>query len=272
MGIKENRQKKRHEKRRERYNEAVKRKMDSAADLADRYAKTYEQIGSRKAFFESGNKSELKRKIATTIFDVVMQSLSILIIISMIFFTIKTVFSDNFNAFFGREKREFSSVLVLKDDFTGSDNETKKVKYADILQPENNSCYAVLKGKNISADIYYNITTEALLAGVCHDSSTALPGYEKPILIYGYGLDSLKGISDVGKGDVLSITTNYGVYKYSVSEINVFTKGTDEPYNLNADKEQLVICTDNIFEKYQTETSQIFCVIADKVSGPEIVN
>ncbi len=271
MSSKETREQKRRQKRREKYNEAVKRKMDSAADLADRYAKTYEQIGSRKSLFDSGNKSELKRKTATIVFDVVMQSLSILIVISVLFFTIKTVFSDSFNDFFGREKREFSSVLVLEDAFIGSDNETKKLKYAEVAQPVRNSRYAVLKGNNISADIYYNITTEALLSGVCHDMSTSLPGYGKPILLCGYGLTTLKGISEVDIGDVLSITTNYGVYKYSVSAIETFDKNADTPYNVNSNIEQLIICTDNLFEKYQTETSQTFCVIADKVSGPEIV-
>lgn len=262
--------KRKQEKRREAYKKAVKHKMDSAANLADKYANTYEQSQHQKSKAHLRNKRIVNRKLFFVIGGVLLQTLVLIMII--IFATVphENSFYTTLSNYFGAEKPVFN-VVELSENYIGSDNTKEDVYYTDIDEPEANSCYAVIKGEDISGKIYFGMSDRALLEGVAQLSTTSLPGFGKPIMLYGYSWTYFSGLEKYEVGDKIKITTNYGVYKYEVSEVTTFKSSEKAPYDLDEDKEKLILCTDSPFGAYKTEKGETFCVIAEKVSGPEII-
>lgn len=264
------RSKKKEQKRREEYNKAVKHKMESAADLADKYARAYELSPQQKSNAYKRNRRIVNQKLALVIGGILIQTLVLLAVAILVSVPFRESISRTVENYFSTEKPKFSTV-ELSENFIGSKNETENVHYTEVEQPESNSSYAVISTEKFSSKIYYGITDRALLSGVAQLSSTSLPGFEKPILLYGYSWTYFSGLQSVSLGDVLSVTTNYGVYKYEVKEIKTFSSSDEVPYDLEKSEEQLILCTDGPFGQYKTETGETVCIIADKVSGPEIV-
>lgn len=264
------RSKKKEEKRREEYKKAVKHKMESAADLADKYAKTYEMSSDKKSQLSRRNKRFVNQKLFFVIGAVLIQTLVLILVAALIFIPFKNNFYDVLEIYFSEEKPKFSS-YELSEEFVGSKNETENVHYIDVDHPDVNSSYAVIGGEKFSSKIYFGISENALLSGVAQLSTTSLPGFGKPIMLYGYSGSYFAGAQTVSTGDILTVTTNYGVYKYEVKKIETFDSSFEMPYDLQAEKEQLIICTDYPFGQYKTDATETYCIMADKVSGPEIV-
>ena len=95
--------------------------------------------------------------------------------------------------------------------------------------------------------------------------------FGKPVMLYGYSFTHFAGLENVSAGDLIKITTNYGIYKYEVKETKTFTSSDEIPYDLSEERETLILCTDSPFGEYKKSQGETFCVIAEQVSGPEIV-
>ncbi len=261
--------KRKQEKRREAYRKAVKHKMDSAANLADRYASVYEISPEERYEAYRRNMRVVNRKLLLAIGGILLQAFILISVICFATVPFKNNFHKILSGYFGNEKPEFS-IIQLSENYIGSDNEKENVHYTDVEKPDENSCYANINGKNISSKVYFGISNQALLEGVAQDSTTSLPGFGEPIMLYGYSWTYFAGLEKYEVGDKITVTTNYGVYKYKVSEIYTFKSSGEAPYNLEEDKEKLILCADSPFGAYKTLKDETFCVIAEKVSGPEI--
>lgn len=261
---------KKEKKRREEYNKAVKHKMESAADLADKYSKEYEMSAKSLKSARKRAISTVQKKLIHVIGTILLQTFVLLCVVAFVFLPFRKSLRHVWENYFSEKAPSFSS-SVLTDDFAGSDNADSPVHFTDIEHPDMNCCYAKLSSDGLDSKIYFGLTDAALLDGVCQISTTSLPGLGKPIMIYGYNSTYLYGIENIAIGDILRIITNYGVYQYEVESTAVFDSSKETPYNLEADKEQLIICTDYPFEEYKTEFNETYCVIANKVSGPEVV-
>ncbi len=262
--------KRKEQKRREEYNKAVKHKMESAADLADKYARAYESDKDKNSAYKR-NKRIVNRKLFLILCNILCQAIVLFAVILLVLFPLKNNFKNVLDNYFSESEPQFAQ-YGLSDEFVGSDNEENAVYFTDIDEPDMNSCYAVISGEKFSCKVYYGLSEQALLSGVCHISATELPGFDKPVMLYGYSSTHLVGaVETLKEGDVITYTTNYGVYKYQVTSCSVITAESSLPYDLEAEKEQLVICTDYPFGRYKTETGKTYCILADKVSGPEVV-
>ncbi len=264
------RSKKKEQKRREEYNKAVKHKMESAADLADKYAHSYKRSADKKLSAHKRNARIVNRKLFFIIGGIILQTIIFIFIIMLALLPARNSFSKMLNDYFGSEKPMFS-VVELSESFIGSKNENEGVYYTEVDKPELNSFYATINSDEISEKIYYGMSDQALLSGVAQLSSTSLPGFGKPIMLYGYSGASFAGLENTSEEDVFTITTNYGVYKYKVSKTAVFSSTEKTPYSLEGEKEQLILCTDYPFSSYKRQTDKTYCVVADLVSGPEIL-
>ena len=98
----------------------------------------------------------------------------------------------------------------------------------------------------------------------------SVPGYGKTILVAGHNNTYFNGLKNIKKGDVVSVRTSWGNYKYKVKETKVLDAQDKKAIDLNADKETLVMYTCYPFDEIGL-TSKRFFVYADKISGPEIV-
>lgn len=263
------RSKKKEQKRRAEYKKAVEHKMKSAANLADKYSSSYELSEKQKGSILRRNRKIVNRKLFLVILGILWRALVLIFVISLVFLP----FGDNIDSVlkdcFGKEKPKFSKV-VLDRSYIGSENETTPVYYTDVEMPVANTFYAMLSSEKFSSKIYYGISDEALLSGVAQLTASSLPGFGKPTMLYGYSWTYFAGLENVSTGDLLQITTNYGVYKYEVKEIHTFTSSEEPPYDLEEEKEMLILCTDSPFGAYKKPQDKTFCVIADCISGPEV--
>ena len=100
---------------------------------------------------------------------------------------------------------------------------------------------------------------------------SSIPGDGKTILVGAHDTTYFEPLKDVKKDMVMDVTTTYAQYKYKVKDIKVFDEGEyDKAYNLNANKEQLILYTCYPFGKLNGDKSKRMFVYLDKTFGPSI--
>ena len=70
-------------------------------------------------------------------------------------------------------------------------------------------------------------------------------------------------------GDVIKITTSYGVYKYKVSDLKVLDKDEYSSIQISDKQEKLIYYTCYPFTSFGDISTRYF-VFADYISGPQI--
>ncbi|MBE6782511.1 MAG: sortase [Ruminococcaceae bacterium] len=260
--------KRKERKRREEYNKAVKHKMESAADLADKYARVYGYSEQTEKARRKRNNKVVTRKLLYSVAVIALQTVALITVAVLVFLPFRNSFKDVLQNYFSPKKPEFSS-RVVDNKFLGSENKGEEIDFNDVEQPETNECYAKLSSANFNGNIYFGETQEALLEGFCQDSDSSLPGFNKPILIYGYKGTILADIDKAETGEKISITTEYAVYEYKIVQTGSFKKSEEPPCDVDAKKELLIIYTDYNFDEKEKDYTENYYVIAEKVSGPE---
>lgn len=154
------------------------------------------------------------------------------------------------------------SQLPTSGTIDGSKLETLKIKdkYGRIEIPT----------VKIDVPLIYGSTPQCLRIGVGQRIQSQKPGYEKPVMIAGHTIPYFKNLYNIKKGDIIKISTFYGIFEYKVTNYKI-AKATDTTaYNLTQQKEQLIL-----FTCYPVggvgEKEDRFFVYADKVSGPRVV-
>lgn len=144
----------------------------------------------------------------------------------------------------------------------------------DIQFPTRGALYAKLAidSCSLEADVYFDDSDEALSrGGVGQNYGTKIPGYGRPILICGHNNGKFNALQHVKIGDIVTMTTNYGVYEYQIRETAI--KDMDDPtaIDLYQEKEELILYTCYPFTTLRL-TRYRFFVYADKISGPEVLH
>lgn len=124
----------------------------------------------------------------------------------------------------------------------------------------------------ISAPLYYGDSTVPLYYGVGQYTGSYMPGFGEWTLIAGHNNTYFHTIGDLVEGDIVRISTHYGVYEYKVT-YTVLAKDSSEyrdAYAHNTDKEEIIFYTCYPFNMLGL-TPQRFFVHAEKISGPRIV-
>ncbi len=144
----------------------------------------------------------------------------------------------------------------------------------DIVFPPRGALYAKLKIDRIAleTDIYYDDSDEALSrGGVGQYYGSRIPGYGSPILICGHNNGKFNALQHVQVGDVVTVTTNYGIYEYKVRELAIKKASDESAINLQKEEEELILYTCYPFYMLGLTNDRYF-VYADKISGPEVLH
>jgi len=144
----------------------------------------------------------------------------------------------------------------------------------DIQFPTRGALYAKLAipSCSLETDVYFDDSDEALSrGGVGQNYGTKIPGYGRPLLICGHNNGKFNALQYVNVGDIVTMTTNYGVYEYQIRETAI--KDMDDPtaIDLFQEKEELILYTCYPFTTLRLTRLRFF-VYADKISGPEILH
>jgi sortase A len=184
----------------------------------------------------------------------------------------------------------FSSISLLM----GSSTEQEEQVYNDIFQgyePTQGETQNTVDGNNIQfpsrgdlyarmsissvameADIYFDDSKEALSrGGVGQYYGSRIPGYGTPILICGHNNGKFNALRHVKVGDIVTITTNYGIYEYKIRETAIKKSWDETAVNLKKEEEELILYTCYPFTALGL-THDRFFVYADKVSGPVVLH
>ncbi|MCI8554771.1 MAG: class D sortase [Clostridiales bacterium] len=147
------------------------------------------------------------------------------------------------------------------------------VKEEEVQMPKYGAHYArfQIEIAGIDTNLYFGDGQEILKKGIGQYMGSFIPGSGKPIMISGHNNGVFHQLQRVSAGDIITITTNYGVYEYQVTDMGVFKATDKSAYDLNQEKEQLILYTCYPFNMLGLTDKRYF-VYADKVSGPPIVS
>ncbi len=156
--------------------------------------------------------------------------------------------------------------------FVPTDKKGDTVNAEDVEFPTINKQFGELavESCDVQAKLFFGDGKIPLKNGVGIYAGSFVPGYGKTILVAGHNNTYFNGLKNIKKGDVVSVRTSWGNYKYKVKETKVLDAQDKKAIDLNADKETLVMYTCYPFDEIGL-TSKRFFVYADKISGPEIV-
>ncbi|MBP0979295.1 MAG: class D sortase [Oscillospiraceae bacterium] len=151
-----------------------------------------------------------------------------------------------------------------------SEVETGKVEKNNIEFPKANTEYGKIEIESVSmsASLIFGDTQEALKQGVGQYNGSYIPGYGGTILVTGHNY-IFPQVENIKIGDVIKITTSYGVYKYKVSDLKVLDKDEYSSIQISDKQEKLIYYTCYPFTSFGDISTRYF-VFADYISGPQI--
>ncbi len=145
------------------------------------------------------------------------------------------------------------------------------VSAAKVELPSIGNLYATITSEKIglSGNIYFGDNDAILKKGVGQYPGTTLPGFGKPIMLAAHNTTYFLPLQNAEVGDIITITTSYGVYKYQITECKIADKKDKSAYDFNQDKEQLIMYTCYPFNMLGSLQNRYY-VYADKISGPVV--
>ena len=155
------------------------------------------------------------------------------------------------------------SKLVMKRDTSD---------LSEIWVPDQGTQYGTIACDRIalSAPIYYGDSEELLLNGVGQYPNGNLPGRGKPFLLSGHDATYFAPLENLLIGDNFTVTTDYGIYEYSVTSKLVADATDLSAYDLTQEKEQMILYTCYPFGQLVGNRSKRFFVYCDPVVAPVI--
>ena len=189
---------------------------------------------------------------------------------------------------YSEEKKDFSKTPLIKD---------KTIKGSEVKWPKYTEPYGEiecdeidLKTKLYMGDSNYVLggTVKKVVENDYEDTfeskfdenfkgaagtyiGSSIPGDGKTILAGAHNTTFFKPLQKVKKGMTFNVTTTYAKYKYKVKDIKIFDADElDKAYDLQANKETLVLYTCYPFKKLDGDKSKRMFVYLDKTFGPSI--
>ena len=153
---------------------------------------------------------------------------------------------------------------------TGEQAET--IDLDDIRFPGRYEMYATLSidSCGIEDNVYFDDSKKSLRLGLGQYYGSHIPGFGKPILICGHNNRSFRMLGEVAEGDIVTVTTEYGIYQYRVTHTKILNAKDPSAISLSQNKEQLILYTCYPFTTLTLTSKRLF-VYADKISGPAIL-
>ena len=125
---------------------------------------------------------------------------------------------------------------------------------------------------NLSTTVFFGDRGNLLEKGAGLYSGSSLPGTGGTILVGAHDTTYFQGLEKVKKGNEFIFTTEYGIYRYKVTDTKIVAENEyDTAYDLTADEEQLVLYTCYPFGKFTGDKTDRMFVYLEKVSGPNLI-
>lgn len=170
----------------------------------------------------------------------------------------------------GQEQQE-AEQLDIEDlsEITGGVLKSSEVSFPKYNQHIGTLSVANEGGTYLTTDLYFGDSDRALSKGVGIYVGSSAPGYSSTVLIAGHNHTHFKPMKQAAVGDVVTITTYYGVYTYRLREIAILPSHDENNFDLLAENENLVMYTCHPFGSIGMTPTRYF-YYGEYVSGPMI--
>lgn len=149
-----------------------------------------------------------------------------------------------------------------------------EVKASEIDYPKYSEVFGILEiySLGVKRNIVYGDERRFLEKSVGMYAGSHFPGEGSTTLIAGHNNRKIfNHLGEIQIGDIVRITTTYGIYEYRVRETKVFhLNEIQKAYDLNADHENLILYTCYPF-KTLGYFSKRFFVYCDFITGPTVL-
>jgi len=181
------------------------------------------------------------------------------------------LFNSVFSNFFGETAPAFD--VPLSSIYKGSDVSGGTIVTSQLETPLINRQFALLYSEDldINTPVYSGTSKRVLASGVAFDKTGAMPGENSNIYLRGYATSALAGIKDAKVNDEITLTTNYGYFRYKVKKTEVLSNEDAKRRNVTIGTENLIIQVPYPFDILSDSRYQTFCVYAEKVMGPSAI-
>lgn len=148
-----------------------------------------------------------------------------------------------------------------------------KVSSDRVTMPVNETHYAMIRCENwnLDAKLYFGDTDRVLQEGIGQYIGSSIPGMGKPVLLTGHSNTFLSGMAKVQQGDIVTIRTNYGIYKYRINKSVIADASDASAYDLGQNREQLILYTCYPYNASVGTRKERHFLYGEKIAGPEIV-
>lgn len=167
---------------------------------------------------------------------------------------------------------EFKTELASIYEENADAASTGKITFDSINYPKYETHYAQLQCERLDMNVrvYWGDSDKVFREGAGQYIGSFIPGYGGLILLGAHDSMYFAPLEDVKTGDEFTIRTNYGVFKYKVTETKIGSDGDSEVFE-DVSGETLVMYTCYPFGALIGVKNQRFYVFAEKISGPEII-
>ncbi len=166
------------------------------------------------------------------------------------------------------EEDDAEQVVNLAD----ANEQQNKVDINQVVFPDIGDKFAriTISGTEVDCDLYYGDTKAILKKGAGQYTGSKLPGFGSTTMVAAHVTTHFKDLKNVEPGDVVTVTTTYGVYTYTIESTAIKNYQDETAYDLRAKEDNLVLYTCYPFDSF-TFTAQRFFVYAKYTSGPEVI-
>lgn len=220
--------------------------------------------------FKSFNNRTIKRRLAYVLMPIFFAIIGIGVTLAVVL-PIYNDFSNIVGMITSDSAPDFND--ELSSIFEGASPVVDTVDNADVVIPDFNCQYGKLtcKALDINAPLYYGDSDLALKYGVGQFAGSYMPGFGGVILVAGHNTTFFYNFRNVQVGNVFTISTNYGKFKYKCYKIEPHEFNDMKAVNYRQNREELIMYTCYPFRKMAGVKTQRLFVYCEKISGPRVV-
>lgn len=157
----------------------------------------------------------------------------------------------------------------FNDLYVGDKFIDKSIEPSEIQIPEYGTHYGNILCERIdlTVPLYYGDSDAILEQGTGHYIASGLPGEGRQILIGGHDSNYFAPLENIQIGDTIQVHTNYGVFKYQVTETKIAKANDATTYSLLEKEEKLILYTCYPFGELIGERDDRFFVYCEKLDN-----
>ena len=209
------------------------------------------------------NKQIVKRTFRTAISDIIV----VLLFLVILYLAVNLFGKD----YIDQITLTLNTVSLVKT----SNNETNNTELKLDVQknrlteyPEYGSRYAnvEINAIGLNLPLYYGDTLDILKKGIGQSSAGLFPGEGGSIICMGHNYQTmLRKFGDLKNGDIIKITTDYGVFNYKIYDMQIVKETEKDKLPLQSEEEILMIYTCYPFNNvgYTTRRYVVYAKLED---------